>query len=91
MAEVYRGAASDANIDRLVNSIASTVGADLRIVRIAGQLRARAQTGSAIDAIVVATAVRLGGGVIATSDPGDLTALAADHPNVRIWSLNDPS
>jgi hypothetical protein len=40
---------------------------------------------------VVATAVRLGGGVIATSDPDDLRALAADHPNVRIWSLNEPT
>jgi hypothetical protein len=88
---VYRGAATDANVDRLVNGIATTVGTDLRIARTAGQLRARARTGSAIDAIVVATAVRLGGGVIATSDPDDLGALAADHPNVRIWSLNEPT
>jgi predicted nucleic acid-binding protein len=91
LAEVYRGAATDANVDRLVSGIATTVGTDLRIARPAGQLRARARTGSPIDAIVVATAVRLAGGVIATSDPDDLSALAADHPNVRIWSLNEPT
>ena len=78
-------------IDRLVNGVATTVGLDLRTARTAGQLRALARRGSAVDAIVVATAVRLGGGVVATSDPDDLAALAADHPNVKVWSLNEPA
>ena len=38
----------------------------------------------AVDALVVATAIRLGGGVILTHDPTDLQLLAADHLNVRI-------
>jgi len=37
--------------------------------------------------MVVATAIRLGGALIATADPLDLTALAQSHPNVKIWSL----
>ena len=32
----------------------------------------------------MATAVRLGGGVIATADADDLKRIAADHPNVAI-------
>jgi predicted nucleic acid-binding protein len=62
---------------------------DLRTTRLAGHLRARAGTGSAVDAIVVATGVRLGGAVIATADADDLRRLAADHPNVAIWSLTE--
>jgi hypothetical protein len=36
---------------------------------------------------VVATAVRLGGGIIAAGDPDDLRSLARDHPNVRVEPL----
>jgi hypothetical protein len=43
------------------------------------------------ESTVVATAVRLGSALIATSDPKDLRALAADHPNVKVWSLNELS
>jgi predicted nucleic acid-binding protein len=91
LAEVYRGDATDAGIDRLFVSGVRRAGLDLRTVRLAGQLRSKAGVGSAVDAIVVATAVRLGGGVVATSDPEDLKALAADHANVHVWSLNDPA
>lgn len=42
---------------------------------------------SLADACVVATAVRFGGGVIATGDPGDLESLAAEDANVRILAL----
>jgi hypothetical protein len=37
--------------------------------------------------MVVATAVRLGGALVATADPDDLAALATNHSNVRIWAL----
>lgn len=91
LAEVYRGDASDASVDRLARHSAEVVPLTLPLARLAGRLRRRSGKGSAVDAIVVATAVRLGGGVIATADPGDMRALAADHPNVRIWSLNEAS
>jgi hypothetical protein len=45
---------------------------------------------SLADACVVATAVRFGGGVIATGDPGDLGRLAVDDPNVKILPLQSP-
>ena len=38
----------------------------------------------AVDALVVATAVRLGGGLILTHDPADIEMLAANHLNVRV-------
>ena len=90
LAEVYSGDATDAAVDRLFVNGVRRLGLDLRTTRLAGRLRSRAGTGSAVDAIVVATAVRLGGGVLATADPDDFRRLAADHPNVTIWSLNEP-
>jgi hypothetical protein len=45
---------------------------------------------SLADACVVATAVRSGGGVIATGDPGDPGRLAVDDPNVKILPLQRP-
>lgn len=89
LAEVYRGDGSDAGIDRLFSAGVRRAGLDVRLVRLAGRLRTRARTGSAIDAIVVATAVHLGGGVIATSDADDMRALAVDNPNVKVWSLDE--
>jgi predicted nucleic acid-binding protein len=86
LAEVYRGIGSDVKIDRLVRSL-DRIPATLGLTRLAGALRARAGRGSAVDAIVVATAIRLGGALIATADPEDLSALAANHSNVKVWSL----
>ena len=44
----------------------------------------------AVDALVVAAAVRLGGGLIVTHDPDDLEGLAANHPAVRIAVIGPP-
>ena len=41
----------------------------------------------AIDALVIATAVRFGGGIVATHDPADLRLLAAGHPNVSVVEI----
>lgn len=89
LAEVYRGDGTDAAIDRLVRHAALVVPLSVPVARLAGRLRSRAGMGSAVDAIVVATAIRLGGAIIATADPDDLGALAAAHSNVRIWSLGE--
>ncbi len=60
-----------------------------RVARVAGTLLGREGLDSchAVDAFVVATAVRLGGGVIATHDPTDLARLAQAHPNVKVAAI----
>ena len=87
LVEVYRGGGTDEAIDLLLGrGFARVVTTGVRIARLAGHLLARTGSGSemAVDALVVATAVRLGGGLILTHDPADLDALAAGHPNVRV-------
>lgn len=90
LVEVYRGRGQDAAIDReLARGAARVVTTGRAIARIAGHLLATAGRGSemAVDALVVATAIRLGGGVVLTHDPGDLALLAAGHTNVRIAAI----
>jgi len=57
-----------------------------QIARIAGHLLASigAASDMAVDALVVATARRLGGGLVMTHDPVDMRRLAANSPNVAI-------
>lgn len=90
LVELYRGPGFDEPVDRLVaQGFAQVVTTGARIARIAGHLLASVQAGSelAIDALVVATAIRLGGGIVLTHDPTDLTKLASGHPNVAIASI----
>ena len=63
---------------------------DRGIARIAGKLLATAglSSGSAVDALVVATAICLGATLVLTSDPDDLSLLAMNHPAVAIQALN---
>lgn len=90
LVEVYRGSARDAGIDRAVGRGNRVVPLDRRTARVAGQLISRDHLDSchAVDATVVATAIRLGGALVLTSDPDDLRALARDHQNVAILSLD---
>ena len=90
LVELYRGGGTDESIDAvLARGFAQVVTTGARIARIAGHLLAEAHAGSemAIDALVVATAIRLGGGVVVTHDPDDLKALAGGHPNVAIAAI----
>ncbi len=41
----------------------------------------------AVDALVIGTAVRLGGGLILTHDQTDLEQLAAAHPTIRVTTI----
>jgi len=87
LVELYRGGGTDEVIDReLGRGYAKVVTTGVRIARIAGHLLADVGRGSemAIDALVVATAIRMGGGVILTHDPADLELLASNHMNVRV-------
>lgn len=77
IAESTTGAArTDANINRLLKSCDVEPVVSESAARRAGQLRARARRGSAVDALVVALAEP--GGTILTGDVEDLEALA-DH------------
>lgn len=89
LAEVCRSQREDAALNRVIRRIARVIPTGQSIARLAGWLRAehRLDTSSAIDAIVVATAVRLGGGLIATGDPSDLGRLAQRFSNVKILAL----
>jgi len=87
LVELYRGGRTDMAIDAVLKrGIARVVTTGSRIARVAGHLLAAVGAGSelAVDALVVATAVRLGGGIVITHDPEDLRRLAADHPNVAV-------
>lgn len=90
LVQLYRGAGWDEAIDlELGRGYAKVVTTGVRIARIAGHLLAAVGAGSelVVDALVVATAIRLGGGLILTHDPTDLERLAANHPNVRIAAV----
>jgi predicted nucleic acid-binding protein len=87
LVELYRGSGADEAIDlELGRGYAKVVTTGVRIARIAGHLLASIGAGSelAVDALVVGTAIRLGGGLILTHDAADLERLAATHSNVRI-------
>lgn len=88
--ELYRGAGTDEAIDvELGRGYAKVITGGARIARIAGHLLSSVGAGSemAVDALVVATAVRLGGGLILTHDPSDLRRLAGGQPNVRVAAV----
>lgn len=90
LVELYRGRGTDEAIDVvLARRFAQVVTTGARMARIAGHLLAGVDAGSdmAIDALVVATAIRLGGGTVVTHHPGDLHLLAAEHPNVAIFDI----
>lgn len=83
LAESTSGAArTDVNINRLLKSCDVEPTLPERIARRAGYLRARARTGSAVDALVVAMAEP--GGTVLTGDAHDLEALAACADGVMV-------
>jgi hypothetical protein len=90
LVELYRGPGFDQPVDSvLARGVAKVVTLGARIARLAGHLLASAGGDSAlaVDALVVATAVCLGGGMVLSHDPTDLSALAATCPTVRIAAI----
>jgi len=88
--ELWRGRGFDEPIDRqLARGAVGIITAGARIARTAGHILVADGSGSehAIDAIVVATAARLGGGQILTHDPADLQRLAAGYPDVTVAAI----
>jgi predicted nucleic acid-binding protein len=89
LAETYRGTAAGSAIDRVLRRGIRAITLGQATARQAGNLRYRDRLNSChiVDAIVVATAIRLGGGIVATGDPDDLRSLAREHANVKVEPL----
>ena len=90
LAEAYRGIPADAALDRVLGRGIRPITMGQGMARLAGGLRYRDRLDSChtVDALVVATAIRLGGGLVATGDPDDLQSLARDDPNVKVQPLS---
>lgn len=73
---------NDANVNRLLKTCEVVEGLPEALARRAGELRFRAQRGSAVDSILVATAEPTG--IVLTGDDKDLAALANHADRVRI-------
>ena len=90
LVELYRGQGMDEPIDLVLGrGFVQVITTGARIARIAGHLLAAVGSGSemAVDALVVATTIRFGGGLILTHDVDDLRTLAADHANVQVAGI----
>jgi len=85
LAQVARGGPADAVINIVLGRDRSAVAVhDEERARSAGVLLAKTGTRDAVDALVVAEAIRHPGATIATSDPGDLAILAQRHSRVKV-------
>ncbi|HET6151611.1 MAG TPA: PIN domain-containing protein [Marmoricola sp.] len=82
LVESLTGTERDANTNRLVKACDVDTTLSVRTARRAAELRARSRRGSAVDAVVVATAEP--GGTVLTSDDEDLRAPAAHAVGVEI-------
>ncbi|MGB6057249.1 MAG: type II toxin-antitoxin system VapC family toxin [Microthrixaceae bacterium] len=87
VAETVRGSAKDASVNRVIRAVGQVTAVDEGTGRVAGALLGSTQSTSTIDALVVASMIDLGGGVVLTGDPGDLGPLAGGHPEVVIRAL----
>lgn len=87
VAETVRGSAKDAPVNRVIKSVGEVTAVDEDTGRAAGALLGAARSTSTIDALVVASVIQLGGGVVLTGDPDDLEPLADGHPGVVISAL----
>lgn len=75
----------DANTNRFLKTCILEPGVSEVTARRAAQLRRRARTGSAVDALVVALAEP--GGTVLTGDRADLEALAAHSDRVAVEAI----
>lgn len=87
VAETVRGSAKDASVNRVIKAVGEVTSAEEKTGRAAGALLGAARSSSTVDALVVASAIGLGGGVVLTGDPDDLEPLAEGHPEVVISAL----
>lgn len=87
IAETVRGSDKDASVNRVIKAVGEVTSPDERTGRAAGALLGAARSTSTVEALVVASAIEGGGGVVLTGDPDDLEPLASGHPEVVISAL----
>jgi predicted nucleic acid-binding protein len=91
LAELYRGPAHNSVVDSCLTreSILEVRDTDRRLARLVGGVLAAAGAGSEdlADAHVVAAAVEVGGGLVLTTDPDDLSRLAGAYGTVVVRAL----
>jgi predicted nucleic acid-binding protein len=86
LAETLRGNQNDAPVNQVVKKI-DVVELTEKLACDAAKLKASAGlpgVAAAVDAIVVATSAEAGGGLVITSDPGDIRTLANQVVGVTI-------
>lgn len=76
----------DARVNRLLRTC-ETPALDVVTARRAAELRTRSRAGSAVDAIVVATAEAEGSEVVITGDTDDVTRLAGHTNGVAVMRI----
>jgi len=85
LAQAARGGPTDAVINLVLGRDHTSVTVhDEERARSAGVLLAKTGTSDAVDAFVVAEAIRHPGATIATSDPRDIAILAQRHSRVKV-------
>lgn len=91
LAELYRGGGHDQAVDACLAREGGVAVAptDRALARRIGHLLATAGRGSAdhVDATVVAVCAAPGGGVVLTTDPDDLSALAGGSPAITVHGV----
>jgi predicted nucleic acid-binding protein len=87
LAETVRGGSSDALL-LMALKVGDTQPTTAQIGELAGMLLGSARRSDAVDALVVAEAIVIGGGVILTGDPDDLSVIAAGHAEIEIRPIN---
>ncbi len=86
IAESTQGAPSDAIVNRVLKGV-TIIPVDEALAREAALLKTRSGLVGAehtTDALVVAVATLAGGGAILTTDPKDISALAASRPEAHV-------
>lgn len=90
LTEAYRGTTADAAIDRVLGEAVKPITLGRAMARQTARLKHRDKLDSChtVDAAVVATSSRLGGGIVITGDPDDLSSLAREHANIKVHGLS---
>jgi hypothetical protein len=81
------GSANDAPVNRVIKAVGEVTSVDERSGRVAGGLLGAARSTSTVDAVMVASAIELGGGIVLTGDPEGLEPLTSGHLEVAIRPL----